>query len=127
MGKGGGAECKNPGQIPDKQYFKIGEASEIVGVDAHVLRYWEAEFKIVKPLRAGSRQRLYRRQDLESLLKIRELLYDQGYTIAGARQALKVVEPADKSGLGIESVSISSEFVGSLKQELYELKKLLED
>jgi len=119
--------AKIPGQIPDKQYFKIGEASEIVGVDTHVLRYWEAEFKIVKPLRAGSRQRLYRRQDLESLLRIRELLYDQGYTIAGARQALKEVEPAGNPGSGREGGAKSSEFVGSLKQELYELKKLLED
>ena len=120
-------ECKNPGLIPDKLYFKIGEASEIVGVDAHVLRYWEAEFKIVKPLRAGSRQRLYRRQDLESLLKIRELLYDQGYTIAGARQALKVTEQKGNPGPDQAGEGISSEFVGSLKQELYELKKLLED
>ena len=117
----------SPGQIPDKQYFKIGEASEIVGVDAHVLRYWEAEFKIVKPLRAGSRQRLYRRQDLESLLRIRELLYDQGYTIAGARQALKSVAPIGTSRTGEVGSGPSSEFVGSLKQELYELKKLLED
>lgn len=119
-------ECKDPGRIPDKQYFKIGEASEIVGVDTHVLRYWEAEFKIVKPLRAGSRQRLYRRLDLENLLRIRELLYDKGYTIAGARQALKEGASVVNPGAGREGDAKSSAFVGSLKQELYELKKLLE-
>lgn len=121
-------ENKNHGLIPDKVYFKIGEASEIIGVDPHVLRYWEAEFKIVKPLRAGSRQRLYRRQDLENLLKIRELLYDKGYTIAGARQALKVAgQPPVNTGACGGSGEVSFEFVDSLKQELCEIRKLLED
>lgn len=119
-------ESKERQPLPDKQYFKIGEASELVGVDPHVLRYWEAEFKIIKPLRAGSRQRLYRRHDLENLLRIRELLYDKGYTIAGARQALKVVHQAAKTGPGQEAGAVSNEFVGSLKRELYELMKLLE-
>jgi len=120
-------ESKDQRLIPDKQYFKIGEASELVGVDPHVLRYWEAEFKIIKPLRAGSRQRLYRRHDLENLLRIRELLYDKGYTIAGARQALKEVAQTDKPGPGKDGGAVSSEFVGSLRQELCELMKLLED
>ena len=126
MGKSGGV-TGDPGLIPDKLYFKIGEASEIVGVDAHVLRYWEAEFKIVKPLRAGSRQRLYRRQDLENLLRIRDLLYEKGYTIAGARQALKEVSAAPLPAAESTPRTSSSEFVCSLKRELYELKKLLED
>ena len=120
-------ENKDQRLLPDKQYFKIGEVSELVGVDPHVLRYWEAEFKIIKPLRAGSRQRLYRRNDVENLLRIRELLYDQGYTIAGARQALKVVAPVVNSGKDKDGGTISSEFVGSLKHELYELMRLLED
>ncbi len=119
-------DSKDHRLLPDKQYFKIGEASELVGVDPHVLRYWESEFKIIKPLRAGSRQRLYRRHDLENLLRIRELLYDQGYTIAGARQALKGTVPAVGSGTDKDRAVLSSEFVGSLKQELYELMKLLE-
>jgi DNA-binding transcriptional MerR regulator len=116
------------GEIPDKLYFKIGEASEIVGVEAHVLRYWEAEFKILKPLRAGSRQRLYRRGDIENLLRIRELLYSEGYTIAGARQVMK----GGKGGAG-HSKSLATdqevprELVDSLKKELHALKKLLED
>ena len=119
-------ESKYQGQIPDKLYFKIGEASEIVGVDAHVLRYWEAEFKIIKPLRAGSRQRLYRRQDLENLLRIRQLLYTDGYTIAGARQALKEVLLSSTPVISVAADAPSLELVAALKKELGELKRLLE-
>ncbi len=75
--------------IPDKVYFRIGEVSDLVGVDPHVLRYWETEFKVVRPRRAKSKQRLYRRQDVENLLLIRTLLHDEGYTISGARKLLQ--------------------------------------
>jgi len=112
--------------LPDKQYFKIGEASELVGVDPHVLRYWEAEFKIIKPLRAGSRQRLYRRLDLENLLRIRALLYDKGYTIAGARQALKEMYNSVGTGSETNGMVDARELVDSLKKGLSELKQLLE-
>ena len=76
-------------QIPDKIYFRIGEVSNLVGVDTHVLRYWETEFAIVKPFRGKSKQRLYRRQDVENLLRIKVLLHDEGYTISGAKKFLK--------------------------------------
>ncbi len=76
-------------EIPDRVYFRIGEVSSIVGVDPHVLRYWESEFKVIKPRRAKSKQRLYRRKDVENLLRIKSLLHDEGYTIAGARRLLK--------------------------------------
>ena len=115
------------GEIPDKHYFKIGEVSEIVGVEAHVLRYWESEFKILKPLRAGSRQRLYRRGDIENLLRIRELLYTEGYTIAGARQAMKGGKGgAGVTGRGADQQAVPRDLVDSLKKELHALKKLLE-
>lgn len=77
--------------IPDKVYFRIGEVSQLVGVDTHVLRYWEAEFALIKPFRGKSKQRLYRRQDVENLIQIRELLHNQGFTINGARNQLKVL------------------------------------
>ena len=117
------------GVIPDKLYFKIGEASEIVGVEAHVLRYWESEFKFLRPLRAGSRQRLYRRNDIENLLKIRELLYTEGYTIAGARQAMKEGKDVDvqTTSLGGGGQAVPRELIDSWKKELHALKKLLED
>ena len=76
-------------QIPDKVYFRIGEVSDLVGVDPHVLRYWETEFAVVKPYRGKSKQRLYRHQDVENLLLIKTLLHDEGYTISGARKLLK--------------------------------------
>ena len=81
--------------VPDKLYYRIGEVAQIVGVDAHVLRYWETEFKM-KPHRSPSGQRLYRRQDLSRFLRIRRLLHDEGYTIAGARKILSggTVAPA---------------------------------
>jgi len=75
--------------IPDKLYFKIGEVSKITGVEPYILRYWESEFKLVKPYRTKSNQRLYRKKDVESILKIKKMLYDQKFTIAGAKKKLK--------------------------------------
>lgn len=74
--------------IPDKNYFRIGEVSRILQVEPYVVRYWESEFKTVKPVRTSAAQRLYRRKDVEELLAIRSLLYDEGFTIAGARKKL---------------------------------------
>ncbi|MCA1961185.1 MAG: MerR family transcriptional regulator [Desulfomonile sp.] len=85
--------------IPEKQYFKIGEVSEILDVEPYVLRYWESEFKILKPTRTRARQRLYHKKDLELLLEIKHLLYDEKFTIAGAKkrlQEMKRQEAAEK-------------------------------
>jgi DNA-binding transcriptional MerR regulator len=73
----------------DKLYFKIGEVAEIVGVASHVLRYWETEFAIVNPQKSRSQQRVYRRKDVENLLRIKHLLYERKFTIAGAKQELR--------------------------------------
>ncbi len=73
--------------IPDKLYFRIGEVAELVGVEAHVLRYWETEFRL-RPARSSSGQRLYRKSDLSRFLRVRQLLHEEGYTIAGARKVL---------------------------------------
>lgn len=75
--------------IPEKQYFKIGEVSEILNVEPYVLRYWESEFKILKPTRTRARQRLYHKKDLELLMEIKHLLYDEKFTIAGAKKRLQ--------------------------------------
>ena len=74
--------------IPDKLYFKIGEVCEITGVKQHVLRYWESEFRILSPQRASSRQRLYRRADVDNVLRIKRLLKEEGFTISGAKKLL---------------------------------------
>jgi len=75
--------------IPEKLYFKIGEVCDLVGVQAHVLRYWETEFPQLSPQKNRSGQRSYRRRDVEISLRIKELLYDDMYTIAGARKKLQ--------------------------------------
>jgi len=80
-------------QIPDKQYFKIGEVARLLGVRPSVLRYWETEFRSVKPEKSRTNQRLYHRRHVERLFQIKSLLYDQKYTIAGARRRLREGEP----------------------------------
>jgi len=78
--------------IPEKQYFKIGEISDILELEPYVLRYWESEFKILKPSRTRSKQRLYHRKDLDILVEIKNLLYDERLTIAGAKRRLQMVK-----------------------------------
>jgi len=75
--------------IPDKLYFRIGEVARLCEVPAYVLRFWESEFPQLKPNKGGTGQRLYRRRDVETALRIKTLLYDEGYTIPGARQVFK--------------------------------------
>lgn len=82
--------------IPDKLYFKIGEVSEIVGVAPYVLRYWETEFKDISPVKSRTNQRLYKRRDVDLILKIQELLYKEKFTIDGARKRLKVHDRSRK-------------------------------
>jgi|SRR5215472_7942923 len=76
-------------EIPDKLYFKIGEVSELLGVETYVLRYWESEFPVLSPKKSGTGHRLYRRKDVELLLRIKHLLYEKRFTIEGARQSLQ--------------------------------------
>ncbi|HEX4004836.1 MAG TPA: MerR family transcriptional regulator [Acidobacteriaceae bacterium] len=74
--------------IPDKLYFRIGDVAKLCGVETYVLRFWETEFPQMRPNKSGTGQRLYRKRDVELALKVRRLLHDEGYTIAGARQVL---------------------------------------
>ena len=75
--------------IPDKLYFRIGEVSSLCRLPAYVLRFWETEFPQLKPVKSSTGQRMYRQRDVENALRIKKLLYEEGYTIAGARQFLK--------------------------------------
>ncbi|MFM8393677.1 MAG: MerR family transcriptional regulator [Acidobacteriota bacterium] len=90
-----------PNEIPDKLFFKIGEVCELVGVQAHVLRYWETEFPMLQPQKNRAGQRTYRRRDVEMALRIRQLLYDEGFTIAGAKKRLSTEGRAANSRLKI--------------------------
>src|SRR5499425_690753 len=83
-------------EIPDKLYFKIGEVSELLGVEPYVLRYWESEFPVLSPKKSGTGHRLYRRKDVELLLRIKHLLYEKRFTIEGARQTLQSESRAPK-------------------------------
>jgi DNA-binding transcriptional MerR regulator len=83
-------ETKELGQsIPDKLYYKIGEVSKITGVKPHVLRYWESEFREIKPYKSRSLQRLYRKRDIELILRIKKLLYEDMFTISGAKRKIR--------------------------------------
>ena len=85
--------------IPDKIYFRIGEVAHLVGVEPHVLRYWEHEFRSIRPTKSQRGQRVYSRRDVEHLRRIRTLLYEEGFTIAGAKKALRArgVEPREEN------------------------------
>jgi len=88
-----GAPAGEP-EIPDKLFFRIGEVSQLVGVEAYVLRYWESEFPGLSPRKSSSGQRMFRRKDVELLLRIKHLLYGRKFTIEGARKALQETKKA---------------------------------
>ena len=105
--------------IPDdKRYFRIGEVSRIIGVEPYVLRYWESEFSQIRPQRANSNQRTYQRKDLETILEIKRLLYEEKMTIEGAKQRL-----GRKSTKGVAAVD--REFLEDFKKELEGILKIL--
>ncbi|OGL58736.1 MAG: hypothetical protein A3J27_03410 [Candidatus Tectomicrobia bacterium RIFCSPLOWO2_12_FULL_69_37] len=83
------AEAATEAQIPDKLFFKIGEVAELTGTKPHVLRYWESEFKVLRPAKGESGQRIYRRKDVELIFAIKRLLYEENFTIAGAKKQLQ--------------------------------------
>ncbi len=105
-------------KIPDKFYFKIGEASEISGLPSHVLRFWESEFKKIKPRRTASGQRSYTRKDIEMILEIKHLLYDKKFTLEGARNYLNA---GNESGLLSEK-----ELLAHVKAELQSIRDILD-
>ena len=78
-----------PRPLPDKLFFRIGEVAEIVGVKAHVLRYWESEFNALRPMKTRGSHRQYRRRDVELAMRIKQLLHDEGYTIAWAKKRMR--------------------------------------
>ena len=87
--------------LPAKLYFRIGEVAELVGVEPHVLRYWEREFRAIRPTKSAKGQRVYSRRDVENLMRVRELLYREGFTIAGAKKKMQRagVEPREAGEL----------------------------
>ena len=84
--------------VPDKLFFRIGEVADLTGVPPYVLRYWESEFKLLRPRKNHAGQRVYRKQDIELVLRIKRLLYEEGFTIAGARKHLADIAAGHGSG-----------------------------
>ena len=115
----------------ERLYYRIGEVSRITGLKPHVLRYWESEFKVIKPYKAGSLQRLYRRKDLDLILKIKKLLYEEGFTIAGAKKKIRDLERAENRQMKLSLVEKKSngkdrELLVTVREELKGIKKMLE-
>ena len=113
-------------RLPEKIYFKIGEVSEIVGVEPYVLRYWETEFELLKPSKAPSKHRLYKKRDVELLLEIKRLLYTEGFTIEGARKKLREAKKEEKNQLKLPLTEqkYKSALV-KIKKELETLRRLV--
>ncbi len=111
--------------IPDKLYFRIGEVSKLTRTPAYVLRYWETEFPPLKPQKSRSGHRLYRRQDVEMVLEIKRLLYDQGFTIQGARQQLTDEKKNDSEQKPLFRQSFDAAQLKSIKRELQSILTML--
>lgn len=117
--------------IPDRLYFKIGDVAEICGLETYVLRFWESQFPQLKPTKSGTGQRLYRRREVELVLEIKRLVHSEGYTLAGARQALEGVrrrdqsrQPTAESGEG-QRLQDAASVIKNARAELREIAGLL--
>ena len=115
------------GHIPNKLYFKIGEVSKITRIQPYVLRYWESEFKTIKPSRTKSKQRIYRKNDVEIILEIKRMLYEEKLTIAGARKKLQELKSKRKNQLqfDFDGKKDHRNILKEIKKELKAIRKML--
>jgi DNA-binding transcriptional MerR regulator len=114
--------------IPDKLFFRIGEVSELLGVEPYVLRYWESEFPALAPKKSSSGQRMFRRKDVDLLFNIKHLLYEKKFTIEGARKALQDQpkrEQARKNAVVRQDSLFAVDPLPEIRKELADLIKLL--
>lgn len=107
--------------IPDKRYFTIGEVSELCAVKAHVLRYWEQEFPQLRPVKRRGNRRYYQHHEVQLIRRIRELLYEQGFTLSGARQQLEQTQQSNTPTV----IPANMPSAQALRQELSEILKIL--
>ena len=124
-------KARDPVITAERLYYRIGEVSRITGLKPHVLRYWESEFKVIKPFKSGSLQRLYRRKDLDLILKIKKLLYEEGFTIAGAKKKIRDLERAENMQTGLRLVERRPEtnvrdLLAAIGEELKGIRAMLE-
>lgn len=114
--------------IPDKLFFRIGEVSQLVGVEPYVLRYWESEFPGLSPKKSNTGQRMFRRKDVEMLLNIKHLLYNEKFTIEGARKVLKTAKQSEEKPRGAgtqEELFPIDDPLPEIRRELADILKML--
>src|ERR1700737_1092129 len=111
--------------IPEKLYFRIGEVSRLCHLPAYVLRFWETEFPQLKPIKSSTGQRMYRRKDVENVLRIKQLLYEEGFTIVGARQHLRAETRVDKKQSPLPFPSHSVPELKYIRQGLRDILTIL--
>jgi DNA-binding transcriptional MerR regulator len=119
------AATANAPEIPDKLFFRIGEVSTMLGLEPYVLRYWETEFPSLSPKKSGTGHRLYRRKDVELLLRIKHLLYERRFTIDGARQFLHEEAKSAHQEIKQEQQILFSDPLPEIRRELTEILKLM--
>jgi DNA-binding transcriptional MerR regulator len=111
--------------IPDKLYFRIGEVAALCRLPAYVLRFWETEFPQLKPVKSSTGQRMYRKRDVESVVRIKSLLYEDGFTIAGARVQLRDENKSERSQTALPFPLQSAASVAHLRHELQQILHIL--
>jgi DNA-binding transcriptional MerR regulator len=111
--------------IPEKLYFRIGEVSSLCRLPAYVLRFWETEFPQLKPVKSSTGQRMYRRKDVEAVLRIKKLLYEEGFTIAGARQQLRMEATTAKNQAPLPFPAHSTSELNRIRHGLEEILTML--
>jgi DNA-binding transcriptional MerR regulator len=111
--------------IPEKLYFRIGEVARLCRLPAYVLRFWETEFPQLKPVKSSTGQRMYRHKDVESVLRIKKLLYEEGFTIAGARQHLRAEIKSDKKQSPLPFPARSTSELKHIRQGLRDILTML--
>jgi DNA-binding transcriptional MerR regulator len=111
--------------IPDKLYFRIGEVATLCRLPAYVLRFWETEFPQLKPVKSSTGQRMYRKRDVESVVRIKKLLYEDGFTIAGARVQLREETKSDKTQSALPFPMSPSVNVAHMRHELQQILHIL--
>lgn len=111
--------------IPEKLYFRIGEVARLCRLPAYVLRFWETEFPQLKPVKSSTGQRMYRKRDVESVVRIKRLLYEDGYTIAGARQQLRDEGKTDKTQVTLPFPTNAPPNLKHIRQGLQEILTIL--
>ncbi len=111
--------------VPDKLYFRIGEVASLCRLPAYVLRFWETEFPQLKPVKSNTGQRMYRKRDVESVLRIKKLLYENGFTIAGARSQLRDEAKGERNQSALPFPTHQAANVAHLRHELREILHIL--